>query len=66
MSLKKIQGKIQNVYKEFLNMREEISKHKWIESEKAGHDVGFEFAITDWVKNHRQNWIKSRRKKESV
>lgn len=47
-------------------MREEISKHKWIESEKAGHDVGFEFAITDWVKNHRQNWIKSRRKKESV
>jgi hypothetical protein len=64
MSLKKIQRKIQNVYKEFLDMKEEISKHKWIESEKVGHDVGFEFAITDWVKNHRKNWIKSRREKE--
>lgn len=53
--------KFKEIYKEFQEMREEIMKHKWIESEKAGHDVGFEFAITDWMKNHRKNWIKSRK-----
>lgn len=58
--------RIQRVYQEFLLMREEIMKHKWIESEKAGHDVGFEFAIKDWMKNHRENWLKERRKKANV
>ena len=29
------------LYKEFLAEREEILKHKWIESEKAGADIGF-------------------------
>lgn len=58
--------RIQRIYQEFLDIREEIMKHKWIESEKAGHDVGFEFAITDWMKNHRENWLKARREKENV
>lgn len=58
--------KIKNIYKDFKDLREEIMKHKWIESEKAGHDVGFEFAITDWMKNHRENWLKSRKEKETV
>ena len=30
------------LYREFLAEREEIMKHKWIESEKARHDIGFE------------------------
>ena len=30
------------LYKEFLAEREEILRHKWIESEKAGYDIGFE------------------------
>ena len=33
------------LYKEFLAEREEILKHKWIESEKAGTDIGFEKAL---------------------
>ena len=35
------------------NMRQidEIEKHKWIESEKAGHDLG-EAARIDWVKKY--------------
>ena len=33
------------LYKEFLAEREEILKHKWIESEKAGSDIGFEKAL---------------------
>ncbi len=33
------------LYKEFLAEREEILRHKWIESEKAGQDIGFERAL---------------------
>ena len=43
-------------YKEFLAEREEILKHKWIESEKAGKDIGFEKALLDWIVKHRSNW----------
>jgi hypothetical protein len=53
------------LYREFSAEREEILKHKWIESQKAGHDVGFEYALTDWVINHRAAWRKSRRSTNS-
>jgi len=42
--------------------RDEILKLKWVESEKAGHDIGFERALLDWVRNHRDRWWASRRK----
>jgi hypothetical protein len=48
------------VYREFQAEREEILKHKWIESEKAGYDIGFEQALTDWIVKHRSKWRKSR------
>ncbi len=44
------------LYKEFLAEREEILRHKWIESEKAGHDIGFEKALLDWIVKHRSPW----------
>ena len=44
------------LYKEFLAEREEILKHKWIESEKAGSDIGFEKALLDWIVKHRSHW----------
>jgi hypothetical protein len=52
------------LYKEFLAEREEILKHKWIESEKAGTDIGFEKALLDWIVKHRSNW-REKRIKES-
>jgi len=52
------------LYKEFLAEREEILKHKWIESEKAGTDIGFEKALLDWIVKHRSNW-RERRLKEA-
>lgn len=52
------------LYKEFLAEREEILKHKWIESEKAGSDIGFEKALLDWIVKHRSNW-RARRMKET-
>jgi hypothetical protein len=44
------------LYKYFLSEREEILKHKWIESEKAGKDIGFEKALLSWVCYHREGW----------
>lgn len=49
-----------SLYREFQAEREEILKHKWIESEKAGHDIGFERALTDWIVRHRSKWRKAR------
>ena len=54
-----------SVYKEFLAERNEILKHKWIESEKAGSDIGFEKALLDWIQKHRSNWRNFRKKKKS-
>jgi hypothetical protein len=50
------------LYKEFLAEREEILKHKWIESEKAGHDIGFEKALLDWIVKHRSAWRDKRQR----
>jgi hypothetical protein len=50
------------LYKEFLAERAEVLKHKWIESEKAGRDIGFEKALLDWIVKHRSNWRERRRK----
>jgi uncharacterized protein DUF4032 len=50
------------LYKEFVAEREEILKHKWLESEKAGHDIGFEKALLDWIVKHRSAWREKRQK----
>ena len=49
-----------SLYREFQAEREEILKHKWIESEKAGRDIGVEHALTDWIVRHRSKWRKAR------
>ncbi len=49
-----------SLYREFLAEREEILRHKWLESEKAGCDIGFEQALTDWIVKHRAKWRKER------
>jgi hypothetical protein len=49
------------LYKEFLAEREEILRHKWIESEKAGQDIGFEKALLDWIVKFRSSWRDKRK-----
>ncbi len=51
------------LYQEFLAEREEILRHKWIESEKVGHDIGFEKALLDWIVKHRAGWRTLRQQK---
>lgn len=45
-----------SLYQEFLAERDEILRHKWIRSEEAGHDIGFETALVDWMLNYRSEW----------
>jgi hypothetical protein len=49
-----------SIYREFLAEREEILRHKWVESEKAGRDIGFEKALLDWMMKHRAAWRRAR------
>ena len=48
-----------SLYQDFLAEREEILKHKWIQSEEAGQDIGFETALVDWTLKHRETWKKA-------
>ncbi len=50
-----------SLYKEFLAERAEILRHKWIESERAGYDIGFERALMDWIVKYRSTWYEQRR-----
>lgn len=36
---------------------DEIQRHLWIESEKAGYDIGFDQAKVDWLKNFSRAWM---------
>jgi len=38
---------------------EEILKHKWIESEKVGHDIGKNKAALDWIMKYYSDWKKN-------
>ena len=49
------------LYQEFLAEREEILRHKWLESERLGYDIGFERALLDWIRKHRDGWRAARR-----
>ena len=54
-----------SLYQEFLAEREEILKHKWLESERLGYDIGFERALLDWIRKHRESWRAARRQHHS-
>ena len=44
------------LYLAFCAERSEILRHKWIESEKAGRDIGFDVALIDWTVHHLPAW----------
>lgn len=37
------------------SQREEMEKHRWIESEKANRDLG-KSAYIDWIKKYAKEW----------
>ena len=48
-------------YREVMAERKQIEEHKWLESEKAGRDIGYEQALFSWVRHHRTQWLEFRR-----
>lgn len=54
-----------SLYREFQAERDEILRHKWLESEKAGRDIGFEAALTDWIIKHRSKWRRGRKSSQA-
>jgi hypothetical protein len=51
-----------SLYQKFILIREEIMKHKWIESEKKKYDIGFETALVEWVTKHLPDWVSAQKK----
>ena len=49
------------LYKEAAAQKEEVMRHKWIESEKVGRDIGYDAALIDWVMKHKSKWKKAQR-----
>ena len=37
---------------------EEINKHLWIESQKAGYSIGIERATDEWMRLYAEGWLK--------
>ena len=40
------------------DVNEEINKHLWIESQKAGYSIGIERATDEWLQLHATAWMK--------
>lgn len=48
------------IYAELLKDQDilnEINRHKWIASEKAGSDIGFEKAAREWINNYSKQYL---------
>ena len=43
-------------YRHAVDETTEIEKHKWMESEKSGSDIGHDKARWSWICNHKNNW----------
>ncbi|MEI7998036.1 MAG: hypothetical protein WCH62_00810 [Candidatus Omnitrophota bacterium] len=44
----------------------EINRHKWIESQKAGYDIGFERASREWIQSYSEKWLARRPNKTAL
>ena len=54
------------LYKECMAEKSEIARHKWLLSEKAGQDIGFDRAFLDWIRKHRHEWRNNHRQIKAV
>ncbi len=52
------------LYRELKAEHDEILRHKWFVSEKAGYDVGFDVAVIDWKLKHFSDWRRERQRKQ--
>jgi len=38
-------------------VQQEVNRHRWLESEKAGTDIGFDKAAADWLTRFSDGWL---------
>ena len=43
-------------YRHVVDETNEIDRHKWIESEKLGKDIGKDRAQWSWISTHKNKW----------
>ena len=43
-----------SLFQQWEEMKCDVERHKWYESEKAGRDIGWERAAVDWMIRHGQ------------
>lgn len=41
----------------WLEEKRQIAANQWYLSERAGHDVGWEYAQHHWLTHHRARWV---------
>lgn len=58
--------KFGTLYQRFTSIRNELLKHKWIESEKVGKDVGFEYTLIQWMRDHKKDWYNAHEKSKDA
>lgn len=44
-------------------VHQEIERHKWIESQRAGYDIGYQQAADDWINRFAGIWLEEYTKK---
>lgn len=42
--------------REWFRMKDEILRHKWVESERQGRDIGWDRAFVNWMVHHRSGF----------
>ena len=57
------------IHSELLKDKEvlvEINRYKWLESEKAGYDIGLEKASRQWLELNASTWLARHSNKKEV
>jgi len=49
-----------SLVRNWADMKQEILRHKWLESEKAEEDIGWERARVNWMMRHRHGYEAAR------
>jgi hypothetical protein len=44
------------------SQQQEITMYKWIESERAGFDIGWDRATSEWFDLHFADWVRAQRR----
>ena len=39
------------LFRYFRQVKDEVNRYKWLESEREGHDIGWDRALVDWTIN---------------